>query len=88
METTEQVEQRLCYCHQETIGGVLCNVISAGCKLHGVRSNFYERSGHAPLEGQAEAPEGRGGKAANAARGRMMPALEPRIAAVERTETA
>lgn len=57
METTEQVEQRLCYCHQETIGGVLCNVISAGCKLHGVRSNFYERSGHAPLEGKRKRPK-------------------------------
>ncbi len=57
METTEQVEQRLCCCHQETIGGVLCNVINAGCKLHGVRSNFYERSGHAPLEGKQKRPK-------------------------------
>ena len=50
METTEQVEQRLCYCHQETIGGVLCNVISAGCKLHGVKSAYGERNAYPPMK--------------------------------------
>ena len=42
METTDQVKP--CYCRQETIGGVLCDVISAGYKIHGVKSAYGERS--------------------------------------------